>query len=118
MKQEDIDRVMVWAKDLNNCFTYVNRCFCEDFLDLYDPTLAIGKSGKAFTSKQGDGFTFGKVCSLSDQQCLESGKPVSTTETGLIKGIERTVAIYKWPLLDDQKLIGTIGLCFFVKREG
>ena len=112
-----IKDVMIWAKDLKGKFTYVNEVFCTDFLGTEDINEPLGKTGSVLTNLQGEGFTFADVCRQTDEIVLITKMPTATIESGLIKGIQKTCAIYKWPLLNPD-LIGSIGLAFFIEGEG
>ena len=112
----DISRVMVWAKDVDGIFVYVNKCFAFDFLDAEDVSEPIGKTGGYFAIRQGDQFTFAKICQQSDEFVLVTQQPTQTIETGMIKGEQKTCAIYKWPLL-NPKLAGTIGIAFYIEGD-
>lgn len=104
--------IMLWVKDINNRFLYVNDAICKDLL-LCSKKVAIGKTSVDIAKiniKNGSVYTFGEVCDDSDQMVMLSNKPDKFLEIGKVNGSFIALQVAKAPLYDDSgNIIGTIG---------
>lgn len=108
---------MLWAKDLEKRFIYVNKPICEKLLKANDTNEPIGKTEMFFTERERklhpdkpDWHTFGEICSVSDNFILENAKAESFIESGNVKGQNIYLDVHKAPILDEAgKMIGIVG---------
>ena len=115
---------MVWAKDKNGRFIFVNK---EDakFLGVKDTEKPIGKDDMFFVNRykeerpdRKDWFTFGKQCINSDKIVLKSGKPRRFFESGNVRGRFLYLDVIKAPIFDENgEIIGTVGFGRDVTKE-
>lgn len=116
---------LVWAKDLDGKFIFVNKALCEKLLIAKDTDEPIGKSDIFFAQRQrnlhperDDWHTFGEMCVDSDQVVLQRRRPARFDEFGNIQGEFLYLDVYKAPLLDDDgEIIGTVGHARIVTKE-
>ena len=107
---------MLWAKDLEGKYLYVNDSICKNLL-MADPSEVIGKNDVFFALRERNKYpdykqwhTFGELCFNSDYVVIENMKPMKFEEYGNIKNKLTYLEVHKAPLYDDSgKLIGTIG---------
>ncbi|MGC8605685.1 MAG: PAS domain-containing protein, partial [Desulfomonilaceae bacterium] len=108
---------MIWAKDLNGRFLFVNRAICEKLLIANDTTEPIGKYDMYFAERQRQAnpddpnwHTFGENCVDSDAVVMTSKKPQRFHESGNVRGQFLYLDVYKAPFLNEKgKMIGTVG---------
>ncbi len=108
---------MIWAKDLNRNFIFVNKSFCDNLLSATDIEEPIGKNDLYFANREKNKFpdnpnwhTFGQICVDSDAVTLEANKPMNFIEHGYIKGVYTYLDVHKAPLYDaNGNLIGVVG---------
>jgi len=109
----DVAPDLIWAKDLDRRFIYVNHEICDRLL-LLPREKAIGKTSSEIAEyhrKRGMVYTFGEVCCDSDTETLERMKVSVFLEHGLVDGKLLVLQVYKAPLYDKHgKLIGTVGV--------
>lgn len=106
---------MMWAKDLEGRYIYVNNKILSGLFYNAHYKKIIGKNDIAITKfckeKVGsENHTFGEICSNSDKIVLETNKKGRFLEWGLINGKDLYLEVYKAPLVDrDGKVVGTVG---------
>ncbi len=108
---------MIWTKDIDNKFTFVNKVVAEKLLNAKDTDEPIGKNEMFFVNRERkkhkddkNWFTFGEECKNSDEIVLQSGKPGRFDEYGNVMGKFLYLDVYKTPLRDENgKIIGTAG---------
>lgn len=108
---------MIWAKDLNKDYLFVNKAICRDLLNASDTREPIGRNDLYFALRERAAHpedvgwhTFGELCQDSDAITLERGSPSSFEEFGNIKGRQVFLEVHKAPLFDAQgRVIGTVG---------
>ena len=106
---------MMWAKDLNGKYLYVNYAILDGLFYSESYQNIIGKCdveiSKMCKEKVGsENHTFGEICKNSDKIVLENLKKERFLECGLINGKDLYLEVYKAPLIDrDGKVVGTIG---------
>lgn len=108
---------MIWAKDLQKKYTFVNKAICNNLLNAKDITEPIGKTDIFFAQRERDSHpddphwhTFGEICQDSDTITMNSAKPGKFDEFGNIKGEFLYLSVHKAPFFDDDgQMIGTVG---------
>jgi len=116
---------LVWAKDLNGNFTFVNKAVCEKLLIAKNTQEPIGKKDMFFVMRQrnlfpsrNDWHSFGEVCINSDEVVIKSKKPQRFDEYGNVNGEFIFLDVYKAPIFDNAgKMIGTVGHGRIVTKE-
>ncbi|MGD9210445.1 MAG: PAS domain-containing protein [Desulfobacteraceae bacterium] len=103
----------IWAKDLNDCFLFVNQTMCDKVLQCKDMQEALGHPIGYFAQRQRDwGYsnTFGEMSGDSDKVIQREKKPGRFLEDGLVRNKYLALDVYKAPFLDeDGKIIGIVG---------
>jgi len=108
---------MIWAKDLEKRFTFVNKAICENLLLSPDTNEPINKNVLYFVERarkshpENPGWhTFGENCGDSDNSVMESMKAQRFDEYGNVMGKFLFLDVYKAPFLDENgNMIGTVG---------
>lgn len=106
---------MMWAKDLNGKYIYVNHKILKGLFYNSHYKNIIGKTDIEITKmckeKVGEkNHTFGEICSNSDKIVLETSKKGRFLEWGLVNGVDLYLEVYKAPLFDrDGQKVGTVG---------
>ncbi len=116
---------LVWAKDLEGRFTFVNKAICEKLLIAKNIEEPIGKTDIYFSERQHqlqpkrkDWYTFDKLCVNSDTNVLKCKKPQKSVEYGNIQGKLLYLDVYKAPIFDEHNhIIGTVGHGRIVTKE-
>jgi len=116
---------LIWTKDLEGKFIFVNTACCEKLLNVRDTDEPIGKTDAYFASREKethlenpDYHTFGELCAGSDLVVLETKKPQRFDEFGNVKGEFLYLDVYKAPFWDEHgNIIGTVGCARDVTRE-
>jgi PAS domain S-box-containing protein len=108
---------MLWAKDLNRNFIYVNKALCENLLKANDSEEPIGKNDMFFVDRQrslhpenNQWHTFGEICVDSDDVVMKSLKPGQFNEFGNVGGEFLFLDVNKAPIINENGImIGTVG---------
>lgn len=108
---------MIWAKDTEKRYIFVNKAFCKDFLNAVDTEEPIGKTDLFFALREREQHpddpnwhTFGELCMDSDEVILRELRPMRFEEYGYVKGKFMFFDVHKVPLYsNDGKLIGVVG---------
>lgn len=116
---------LIWAKDLQGRFTFVNRAMCEKLLNASDADEPIGKTDMFFAEREKNGHpenpewhTFGQICQDSDAVIMSLQRPEKFDEYGNVKGRFLFLDVFKAPFLNEQGvMIGTVGCGRDVTRE-
>ena len=116
---------LIWTKDLEGKFIFVNRACCEKLLNARDTDEPVGKTDMYFGSREKenhpenpDYHTLGDACMGSDLAVLETKKPQRFDEFGNVKGEFLYLDVYKAPFRDEHgNIIGTVGCARDVTRE-
>jgi len=116
---------LVWAKDLDGKFIFVNKAICEKLLIAKDIDEPIGKSDFFFANRErgkhperDDWHTFGELCVNSDEITLKSKRAQRFDEYGNVQGKFLYLDVFKAPLIDGSgKIIGTVGHGRIVTKE-
>jgi PAS domain S-box-containing protein len=113
----DIMPDMLWAKDLEGRYIFVNNSFCKDLLNAKDTNEPIGKTDMFFATRERQALpenpkwhTFGEICRDTDAIVLKSGTIGRFDEYGNIKGEFLYLDVIKTPLKNDMgEIIGVVG---------
>lgn len=116
---------LIWAKDLQGKFTFVNRAMVQELLGAKDTDEPIGKTDMFFAERQRaerpdqtEWFTFGEICVNSDAVVLANRRAEKFDEFGNVRGEFLFLNVYKAPFLnEDGLMIGTVGCGRDVTRE-
>ena len=108
---------LIWAKDLDRRFLFVNRAVCEKLLLARDTTEPLGKGDMFFVQRERDAHsddlnwhTFGEICVDSDAVVMGTRKSQRFDEFGNVKGQFLYLDVYKAPFINEQgEMIGTVG---------
>ncbi|MCX6277290.1 MAG: response regulator [Bacteroidetes bacterium] len=108
---------MLWAKDLDKKFIFVNKSVCENLVQATDTDEPIGKNDMFFAERQrrkypdrADWYTFGELCQDSDQVVISSGKPEHFDEFGNVNGKFLFLDVKKAPIINENGvMIGVVG---------
>ncbi len=113
----DIVPDMLWAKDLNKNYIFVNQSICDILLNAKDLEEPIGKNDMFFAMRERESHpdnpewhTFGEICRDSDSVVFETGKTGQFDEYGNVKGRFLYLDVNKTPLKDESgSIIGIVG---------
>ncbi|NJM15890.1 MAG: PAS domain S-box protein [Bacteroidales bacterium] len=116
---------LIWAKDINDNYTFANKAMCEILLQACDTAEPVGKNDLFFAKRERQKFpgakeyhTFGEICNNTDQIVKQSLVPQRFDEYGNIKGEFLFLDVYKAPFLNEKgELIGTVGCARVVTED-
>jgi len=108
---------MLWAKDLDKKFIFVNKAVCDNLIQATDTEEPIGKTDMFFAERErrnhperSDWFTFGELCQDSDQVVINSQKEEHFDEFGNVRGKFLYLDVRKAPIFNDNgEMIGVVG---------
>ncbi len=104
---------LIWAKDLNDNYTFANKVICEKLLKCSENESPIGKGDTYFAMRErekGYQHTFDKACIDSDHIIKQHKKPARFLEDGLVRNTYLALDVHKAPLFNKSgKMIGTVG---------
>ncbi len=112
---------LVWAKDMQDRYMFVNQAMCDKLLMCGHPEKAIGKTDLYFARRQrqaGFQHTFGQICVDSDALTKSRKAAGRFLEEGLVRNRPLVLDVHKAPFIDDRGImIGTVGCGRDVTRE-
>ena len=116
---------LIWAKDMDGKFLFVNRAICENLLFATDVEEPIGRTDTFFANRERSTHpenpawhTFGEICVSSDQVVKDTKKPERFHEFGNVKGEFIYLDVHKAPFWNEQgEMIGTVGCGRVVTKE-
>jgi len=116
---------LLWAKDLEKKFLFVNKAMCNKLLNAKNTDEPIGKDdiffavrGKASHPDNPRYHTFGEICVNSDDIILKSKKPGRFEEFGYVKNEFLFLDVNKSPIFDEKgNIIGIVGSARDVTKE-
>jgi PAS domain S-box-containing protein len=104
---------LIWAKDMEDKFLFVNQAMCDKLLMCTSPDEAGGKTGIFFAERErraGFKHSFGEVCVNSDAITKERKTPGRFLEDGVVRNKYLTLDVHKAPLINGNgEMIGTVG---------
>jgi PAS domain S-box-containing protein len=112
---------LIWSKDLEGRFLFVNQAMCDKLIMCGSPDKAVGKTDIFFSEQQrnaGHEHTFGETCVDSDAIIKENRTPGRFLEDGLVSNKYLVLDVHKAPFLnEDGEMIGTVGCGRDVTKE-
>jgi len=116
---------LIWAKDLEKRFIFVNKAICDRLLNAKDTDEPVGKNDIFFAEREKKGHpddpqwhTFSEICRDSDSVVMKTKKPQRFDETGNVKGEFLFLDVYKAPMFDEHgEIIGIVGCGRDVTKE-
>jgi len=116
---------LIWAKDMDRRFLFVNQATCDKLLCARDTAEPVGESDMLFVAREraarpdrDDWHTFGELCRDSDAVVMESGRPERFDEFGNVRGEHLFLDVSKAPMHDDDgRMVGTVGCGRDVTQE-
>ncbi len=116
---------LIWAKDLDGRYLFVNRAICETLLNASDTEEPIGKTDLFFAERERSAHPenpnrhdFGKICVDSDKVVMSSKKAERFDEYGNVRGEFLYLDVYKTPFWNEHgEMIGTVGCGRVVTEE-
>ena len=112
---------LIWAKDLEGKFIFVNQAMCNKLIMCQNPNQALGKTDMFFAQQErnaGYKHTFGETCIDSDAVIEKRKAPARFTEDGLVRNKYLVLDVHKAPFLDENgEMIGTVGCGRDVTKE-
>ena len=112
----DTNPDMLWAKNMNKEFIFVNEETCRALLNAKDTNEPIGKTDLFFAQRERESHpddpawhTFGELCQDSDQIVIDTQAPGHFDETGNIHGKYLWLSVNKAPIIDNCEMIGIVG---------
>lgn len=108
---------MIWAKDLEGRYLFVNQAMASGLLCASDTSEPVGRTDLFFAQRERAShaddphwFTFGEQCRDTDIQTLQQGKASYFEEVGNVRGRYLCLEVYKAPFVDGAgQIIGTVG---------
>ena len=108
---------MIWAKDTDKRYLFVNKAVCEQLLMASDTDEPTGKDDLFFAARERNRHpdkplwhTYGELCQDSDTITLQRGCAAQFDEYGNVRGKPLYLDVHKAPLMDENgKVIGVVG---------
>lgn len=108
---------MLWAKDLDKRYLFVNKVLCNELLKASDTEEPIGKTMEYFLAREQaknpndpDWYNFGRNSRNTDDFIMETGQAGVFDEFGNIEGRFSYMDVRKSPIRDENgKMIGIVG---------
>ncbi|MFZ4465198.1 MAG: histidine kinase dimerization/phospho-acceptor domain-containing protein, partial [Bacteroidales bacterium] len=108
---------LLWAKNLNKDFIFVNKAMCDVMLKAVDTDEPLGKSDLYFSMRERakhqdnpDWHTFGELCQDTDDTVIRLEKPQQFDEFGNVCGQFMFLDVNKAPIIDESgTMIGVVG---------
>jgi len=116
---------MIWAKDLDKKFTFVNKSICDNLLNAKNTDEPIGKTDLFFKEREQrnhpddpDWHSISITSPSTDDVVLISKKPEQFNEFGKFCGTPMYLDVQKAPIIDqDGQIIGVVGSARDVTRQ-
>lgn len=112
---------LIWAKDLEDRYMFVNQALCDKLLKCNRPNDAIGKTDLDFAQKErqaGYQHTYGEAGIDSDNMIKRKRSAGRFLEDGLVRNQYLMLDVHKAPFWDESgELIGTVGCARDVTQE-
>jgi len=116
---------MLWAKDLDKNFIFVNKAVCDDLLIAKDTDEPIGKTDLFFKEREQakhpenpEWHNLGVTSHFTDDKVLLSGQSERFDEFGTMHGNPFYLDVQKAPILDENgKMIGIVGSARDVTKQ-
>lgn len=107
---------LLWAKDLDKKYIFVNESMCKVLLNASNTFEPIGKTDLFFAERERQSHpedpnwhTFGELCMDSDAVILKEMKPMQFDEFGTVRGKFIYLEVHKAPLINSKgELLGIV----------
>ena len=108
---------MIWAKDLESRYTFVNKAFCEILLKVEDTQEPLGKTFDFFAQLERDRHpedaqwhTLGQFALDVDQHTIGRDEPVIFEDSGNVRGRPIFLDVHQARFVNARgEVIGTVG---------
>jgi diguanylate cyclase (GGDEF)-like protein len=108
---------MIWAKDLESRYTFVNKAFCELLLKVENTEEPLGKTFDYFAQRERDlhpddpeWHTLGRFSQDLDRHTLSRDEPTNYEDSGNIRGRLVYLDVHQARFVNAQgAVIGTVG---------
>ena len=104
---------LIWAKDMDGRYMFVNQAMCDKLIMCDCPDIAIGMTDMVIAEEErnaGYENTFGELCVNSDAIIQERKVACRLLEEGFVRNKYLVLDVQKAPFLDENKeMIGTVG---------
>ncbi len=104
---------LIWAKDMDGRYMFVNQAMCDKLMMCDCPEKAVGMTDMVIAEQErnaGSEHTFGEICVNSDAVIQERKVACRILEEGFVKDKYLVLDVHKAPFLDENKeMIGTVG---------
>lgn len=108
---------MIWAKDQESRYTFVNKALCEKLLHASNTDEPLGKTFEDFALREralhpddAEWYTLGQFWRDVDRHSLSRDEPTVFEESGTVCGKPVSLGIHQAPFIDsDGQVIGTVG---------
>ncbi|MBW2035736.1 MAG: PAS domain S-box protein [Deltaproteobacteria bacterium] len=104
---------LIWAKDMDDRFIFVNQAMCNKLIMCGTQDEAIGKIDMFFAEREkkaGYKHSFGEICVNSDAITKKRKAPGRFLEDGFVRDKYLVLDVHKAPFLNkDGEMIGTVG---------
>ena len=104
---------LIWAKDMDGRYMFVNQAMCDKLIMCDCPDRAIGMTNMVIAEKERDAgyeHTFGEICVNSDAIVQERKVACRILEEGFVRNEYLVLDVHKAPFLDENReMIGTVG---------
>jgi len=116
---------MLWAKDLDMKYTFVNKAICDKILMAKDTDEPIGKTVLFFKEREQknqpnntDWNSFGVTSQYTDKQVLLSKKPEQFDDYVIVDGKPFFMDVYKAPIINENgQIIGVVGSARDISKQ-
>ncbi len=112
---------LIWGKDIDGRFKFVNQAMCDKLIMCDSPDMAISKTDMFFAEQErnaGYEHTFGEKCVNSDAITMKIKAPGRFIEDGLVRNKYLVLDVHKAPFLnEDGEMVGTVGCGRDVTKE-
>jgi PAS domain S-box-containing protein len=124
-KMSDNVQDMIWMKDLDRKYLFVNKALAGNLLLTRDTIEPLGKTDLFFARRERrahpnvpDWHTFGEEGAETDKTVLESRRPLRYEEHCRVRGKPVYLDVIKVPFVDkDGEIIGIIGSARDITRD-
>ncbi len=104
---------LIWAKDMDGRYMFVNQAMCDKMIMCGCPDKAIGMTDMVIAEQErnaGSEHTFGEIFVNSDAVIQERKVACRILEEGFVRDKYLVLDVHKAPFLDENKeMIGTVG---------
>ncbi len=116
---------LLWAKDLQKRYIFVNKAVCKILLSAKSTQEPIGKTEEWFARREKathpenpNWHTIDEQSAHSDTIILRNKEERVFEESGMVKGVYLVLEVHKAPLLNEQgEMVGIAGTARVITRE-